>query len=148
MVESFIFWTRLASVGSFGPSAPFSLRPNIPLILFFIEGLVAGTARLESPGAGVSLPLMVVAADADVSEVVPSCEWVEAEDAEALDGSVACTFVKLAGGDSVRADMSCEGNGVEVAMFVVKEDGIRWRERYLWQRLRVSQGGNGPVKAI
>jgi hypothetical protein len=75
----------------------------MPLILVFIEGFV-GRPRVACPLL-VTLPFGVAAADADVSEVLPSCEWVEAEDAEALDGSGTCTFVDLAG-DSVCADMS------------------------------------------
>ena len=102
-----------------------------------------GTARLESSGAGVSLPLMVVAADADVSEVVPSCEWVEAEDAEALDGSVACTFVQLAGGDSVRADMSCERRLSGSSWLRVAR--VRWRERYFMVAETTSLAGGATA---
>jgi hypothetical protein len=89
----------------------------MPLILVFIDGLDrVGAGRFKSSTACalvVTLPFGMMCADVEVSEVLPSCEYVDADDADASDcGIIARAFAFFGlGGVDLCVDMSFGTDG-------------------------------------
>src|SRR5947207_3350297 len=109
IVVSFIFCDPSLEL-----SPPFSLRPNMPVSLVFIDGLDKGGAgRFKSSATGafvVTLPFGM-----EVSEVLPSCEYVDADDADALDcGTIVRAFFFGLEGVAVCVDMTRIGGAATV----------------------------------
>jgi len=82
----------------------------MPLILVFIDGLDgAGAGRFKSSEACalvVTLPFDIVCADVEVSEVLPSCEYVDVDDTDALEGGAIAREFSGLEGIGLGADMS------------------------------------------
>jgi hypothetical protein len=86
----------------------------------------------------VTLPFGMMCADVEVSEVLPSCEYVDVDDTDALDGGIVARAFFGLGGVDLCVDMSfCNGREV-----------LRTVQRRIVQRRQVSQLGQRPLGGV